>query len=188
MASTPFVCAAEQGHTQLLDVLSEAGVRDTGEALMRAISLKKRNSTMFLIRQYDRYNLNYVNNTRTGVTLLFKVLEYFEDCFSPKLVRWLMDAGVNTDTRVALVQPGVPQRFITPRELIDEFKRVYTREGVPALYAIDTLLKQEAAAKALDWLWPRVETVNRRRKATVVVRIYRPTTPNVALRALLRYI
>lgn len=181
-----FVCAAEEGHIQVLDVLSQAGVRDTGEALMRAISLKKWDSAVFLFRQYDRFNLNHINNTRTGVSILFKALEYFQDCFSPKLLRWLMDAGANTHARVKLVQPGLPCRFITPRELIDEFKRVDTRQSVPSLYAIDNLLKQEAGVLARDWLWPKDKT-GRKSKNTVAVRIVLPTTPHVALSALFKY-
>lgn len=181
-----FVCAAEEGHTQVLDVLSEAGVRDAAEALMRAISLKQRSSIKFLVRQYERHSLTYLQGTRTGVTILFKVLEYFEDCFSPKLAYWLIESGVNLDTRVALVQGGnIARRYITARELVSEFRTVHSRESVPTLYAIERTMKQQEAVQALSWLWPSVNP--KKRSQRVVVRIVRNRTARVALRGLLRY-
>ena len=185
-----FVCAAEEDHTEVLDVLCEAGVRDTGEALMRAISLKKRDSTMFLLKQYERDSLNHVNNTRTGVLLMFKVLEYFDDYFSAKLFRWLMDAGANTEARVSLVQSvDEPALVITARELVDRFKGVHSREECPALYLIDKLLKQEVATKALSWLWPYEHEVRAPPCKCTHIRIWRQKTVTspVALRSILRY-
>ena len=123
------------------------------------------------------------------MTILFKVLEYFEDCFSPKLFRWLIEAGVNTDHRVVLVQRGDrPDRYISARELVEEFTTVHSPESVPALFAIEKTMKQQEAVKALSWLWPVEKKSGKSGKSgRVVVRVVRNRAPRVVLRSLLRY-
>lgn len=184
-----FVCAAEEGHTHVLDVLAGAGLRESGEAMMRAISCKQMDSVKFLVCQYEKNSLNFVAGTNIGVIILFKVLEYFEEDFSPKLVHWLIKVGVNTDARVTLIQDTSAPLFITARELIQKFKEKNSREDVPMLYAIDRVLKQEEAIKAHSWVWPRprVFAKHKKKKGRVVVRIFRINTSHAVLGALWRY-
>lgn len=186
--------AAAKGHVGVLGVLSEAGVRDSGEALMRAISVKNRDSIMFLVKHYENHSLTHLlRDTRTGVLILFKVLEYFYDPLSPKLVRWLIGVGANTTPKVTIVQPGGVSTIYTARELVGWYKRKHNREEVPTLYAIDQLLKQEEAVKALSWRWPRDLCLCRSgRKKQECVRfrvkfLSRNTTSRVVLQGLLRY-
>lgn len=152
--------SARRGHVGVMQLLSEAGVRDTGEALMCAIRFNRRNSIMFLLKQYERYSLNYVDGTRAGVKLLFKTIELFRYSFSPKLLHWLVGAGVPTKARVTVVQhpaAGAGREKLTARELVDIYEDTYTREEAPTLYAIDKVLKQEEAIHAVSWLWPSVD-------------------------------
>ena len=189
------VQSARRGHVGVMQLLSEAGVRDTGAALMCAIRFYRRNSVMFLLKHYETCSLNYVDGTRTGVSLLFKTIELFRYSFSPKLLHWLVSAGVPTKARVTVVQhpaAGAGREKFTPRELVDFYKDAYTREEAPTLFAIDKLLKQEEAVHAVSWLWPAVDWRWPSKKATPipvhVVRRSRSSTSRVVLSGLVRYI
>ena len=187
--------AAEKGHRRVLELLSGAGVRDDGEALMRAIIVKNRDSIMFLVKHYERHSLAHVlRDTRTGVLILFKVLEYFSDPLSPRLMHWLVGVGANTAPRVLVFQRGGVAIKSTARELVASLKQKHTREEVPTLYAMDRLLKQEEAVKALSWRWPGCECSSciskRTRDSRVLSRaVYmsRNATSRVVLQGLLRY-
>ena len=150
--------ATRGGHVEVMRVLTDAGVRDTScSALVVALFLGRRDATRFLLKHYKRNSISDVYGT---MSLMFTIIHNSQWSFSPKMVRWLIDAGVNTKVVAKPVECG-SWVFVgegkTPREVLDGLKAKHPPEQAPMLHAIDRLLHQEAAVHAKSWLWPGVD-------------------------------
>lgn len=154
--------ATRGGHVEVMRVLTDAGVRDTScSALVVALFLGRRDAIRFLLKHYERhYKRNSISDVYGTISLMFTIIHNSPWSFSPKLVRWLIDAGVNTKVVAKPVVCGsmvFVRESDTPREVLDRLKAKHPPEQAPMLYAIDRLLHQEDAVHAKSWLWPRVE-------------------------------
>lgn len=186
--------AAGKGHVEVMQLLTDAGVKDTGACFVLAAQLGQRNSIRFLMKQYEKDALDHVEAS-SGPTLLIAAIK--NQRLGPKMVRWLMDAGANTRQSLILrVHPTMgPQVDVgTPKNFLGRGMARYTPGKVPpTLIAIDRLLRQEEAVHAKSWLWPEVdvEVEETGKKSSLtsihVVRMSRSTTSRVVLGGLLRY-
>ena len=183
--------AAGTDQVEVMQLLAEAGVRDTGSALASAIIVAKRNSINFLLKQYERDSLDHVNKG-SGPTLLICAIRNYKYKFAPKLVRWLLDSGASTTRIVTMVDAdGIQVHRGTARACMRFEKATQVVGGNGGkLEAIGRLLKQEDAVHAISWVWPRIEEAIPTTTTTMVlplVRRSREATSRVALRGILRY-
>lgn len=192
--------AAGADQVEVMELLTEAGVRDTGTAFFCALMEKKRNAMLFLRKQYERDSLDHINKgtKSSGPTLLISAIRSYEYKFAPKLVRWLLDAGASTTTRVTMVDDdGYEVHRGTARECM-RIQRLAGVENGGRLDAIGRLLQQEDAIHAKSWLWNNAkdpESVDTKDTAesvdpTTPIRLARRSsgdTSRVVLHALSRY-
>lgn len=185
--------AAGADQVEVMELLTEAGVRDTGTAFACAVIGNHRKSILFLRRQYYRDSLDHINkgNKSSGPTLLICAIRSYEYSFAPKLVRWLLDAGASTTTRVTMVDDdGYEVHRGTARECMRSERATQVGNG-GRLDAIGRLLRQEDAIHAKSWLWPRNTQAAKKKTGRIttmaLVRKSSSDTSRIVLRGLLGY-
>lgn len=113
------VVATAEGHVDVMSILVDAGVVDTGEALSMAAGYGWEASVKFLLQQRRRWwptsdgGVGYVNSCDPpGATALFRSIHVLCDeegvpgLISPKAVRLLIDAGANTASAARVITSG----------------------------------------------------------------------------------
>eukprot|EP00752_Nemacystus_decipiens_P010768 g9581.t1 len=159
--------AAGYQHLEILTMLTDAGVVDTGEAVIEAAVHGREASLQYLLRRHWRQTpgeLEYINNIRDcdGKTLLFCSIANWRHN-TTRIVRLLVDAGADTASAVRLEGPA--RKWVafrgTPLAFAELFLRVKKRGGEAAtegqlqqLEAVRRLLLQVEAIHAMSWLWP----------------------------------
>lgn len=162
--------AAKSPHIDTMAVLTDAGVVDTGAALVSAARFGGEKSVKFLLQQKQKEQrpggvAAYVNNT-SGEVGASSVIAPVVGCmsWSPRTVRMLVDAGADTTSAVRLsdVEGTVwfndtPLAF-TNRCLLEK-KSVggndATEEQLHIWQAIRRLLMRVEAVHAVSWSWAR---------------------------------
>jgi len=185
--------AAGADQVEVMELLTDAGVRDTGKAFTCAVIGKHRKSILFLRKQYERDSLDHINKgaKSSGPPLLICAIRSYEYKFAPKLVRWLLDAGASTTTRVTMVDDdGYKVDRSTALECM-RIQRLAPVENGGRLDAIGRLLQQEEAIHAKSWLWPRKTQSPKKKSGPIttmaLLRKNSSDTSRVVLRGLLRY-
>jgi len=160
--------AARGNHMHIVEMLTDSGVVDTGEALANAARYGRRRCMMFLLRhQLEKYTGEgaYVDyKCGSGRTPLFEYIATrpCSCCPNPKLVRLLMDAGADTTSSFRLVDEKTGEEFFdgTPLAFTDKCIREVTdrdeawREGrLSRLKAVRRLLLRTEAVHSASWLW-----------------------------------
>lgn len=157
--------AAQQQHVDIMKLLLDAGVADTGRALLDAIVSGREESVTFLVRQQQRKRSpagvsGYVNVcAHDGATPLLSAVSFARS--SARVVRLLIDAGADASLVVepknstgGLFFKGTPLNLATSCLLS---KRVQgkdaTEEQLNRLEAIRRLLSRVEAVHAVSWLW-----------------------------------
>ena len=156
--------AAQQGHVDVMILLTAAGVVDTGGALLGAVMGGCNEPVKFLLQQQRKRNpadvSRYVNIlTNQGTTPLFSAVAFARA--SPRVVRWFIDAGANVSSVLEVKNStggvffrGTPLDYATVTLLQ---KRVQgknaTEEQLNNLEGIRRLLLQIEAIHAASWLW-----------------------------------
>eukprot|EP00903_Cladosiphon_okamuranus_P012099 g11354.t1 len=163
------LCAAavKAQHLGIMAMLTNAGVVDTGKALMGAVGGVREASVKFLLQQRRTTSglLGYANSA-VYMPLYFSI-EVFPTAeglpllISPRVVRLLLDAGA--DTTLPLRFPGnrrVREFNGTPLALVDRDIREKkvggldaTKEQMDRLEAVRRLLLRVEAVHAVSWLW-----------------------------------
>lgn len=174
--------AAGYQHLGILSMLTDAGVLDTGDAVIEAAVHGREASLRYLLRRHWRQTpgeLAYINGIRDGdgKTLLFCSIANWRHN-TTRVVRLLVDAGADTASAVRLGGPGGKGVIFndTPLAFAEFFLRVKKRGGEDAteeqlqqLGAVRRLLLQVEAVHAMSWLWPSASSLvgaagdNRRR-------------------------
>lgn len=90
-----FQVASFFGRVDILGLLVQEGIRDTGAALIFGTFGSKQESVKFLLNQCSD-QVNY-HDARGRTALMMAVGKYN---YSPKMVKWLMEAGADTTVRV----------------------------------------------------------------------------------------
>lgn len=158
--------AAGSQHLGILSILTDAGVLDTGEAVVAAATCGRETSLQYLLRRHWRQTpgeLAYINGICDGggKPLLFCCIANWRHNAS-RIVRLLVDAGADTTSAVRLAGPTGGVVFNdTPLAFVKFFFRVKNRGGEDAteeqlqqLEAARRLLLQVEAIHATSWLWP----------------------------------
>lgn len=182
--------SAENGHVEVMQVLTDAGVRDTGEALRMAILCAQVDPVRILLKQYEIFCLDYINNKKYGKTLLTNAIEGYKHESAPRIVRWLLDAGASTTSRASRVY--LDEFSYTPVEWTYRLQ-LYREDHMEILEAVRRPLLQEHAVHAKSWLWGNTDTESidtihpTTPMALRLVRRSRGDTSRVVLRGLSRY-
>ncbi|CAM9543651.1 unnamed protein product [Ectocarpus sp. 13 AM-2016] len=160
--------AAIKRYLDIMALLTDAGVVDNGIALISAIRFKSERSVRFLLQQKEGKPIgdqaSYANfKDKRGLTPLLCALGISSFPSSPRMVRSLVDAGVDTasvvitveaETGGARVTPlGLTNRVLRDKKIVRDGeelteKQLVRREGTRPL-----LLRVEAV-HAGSWLWP----------------------------------
>lgn len=157
--------AAENQHLEIMAALTDAGVVDTGVALVGAAGGGREASVKYLLRNEPKattLEFPYVMGGGVRNPLFGSV----QGC-SPRVVRLLIDAGADTTgtitTHLINLETNRPEEVKTfkPLDLAERSIREKkigekdaTEEQLHKLEAIRRLLLQEEAVHALSWLWP----------------------------------
>ncbi|CAB1113190.1 unnamed protein product [Ectocarpus sp. CCAP 1310/34] len=165
--------AAQFKNLNIMVILTNAGVVDTGLALVVAAGYGGETPLKFLLEQARaRKTMDeaaYVNTRdRGGVTPLLWGIQHYR----PRVVRLLVEAGADTTSPVAVRnQLGGDDVSITPLGLTmnpvrDKVKVVgrgpASPEQLHKLEAIRRLLLRVEAVHAVSWLWPSdISTITR---------------------------
>lgn len=166
--------AAKEGHVDVMLVLTEAGVVDTGGlALAFATACRKEASVKFLLVQQQRQEKNtaasdqraYVNNARDPFDrspLLVSIgIGSSKLCFH-RIVRLLVDSGADTksavhhsygDGLVGFSDTSLCRTIRILRDVEAEGKDD-NEEQLSRLEAVRRLLLRVEAVHATSWLWP----------------------------------
>lgn len=174
------VAAAEEGHVDILAILTGAGVIDTGKAVAAAAGCSCEASVKFLLEQRQRQRAtsdgevdhvkSYVNYRDSfGMTALFRSIHVLYDeeggvlpLVSPKVSRLLVDVGADTASAVRVTdKEGKVDFYGTPLAFANRCLRLkgvrgikYAREEqLHRLEAVHRLLMRVEAAHAVSWLW-----------------------------------
>lgn len=156
--------AAEHNRVDIMSVLIDGGVVDTGMALVIAAEFCREACVKFLLenhkRQSDVRALRYVNHRgKTGRTALFNAIAFRRP--SPRIVRLLIDAGAEAESAAQVLDTGGTLCSYTPLQLASgllgekmEEGKAATEERGRRLQAIRHLLLRLEAVFAQSWLWP----------------------------------
>lgn len=163
--------AAQNSHVGTMAILMDAGVVDTGRALVDAAGYCGEAAVKLLLqrRQRQRQQQLSVDTTRGGDAYVNAkddsgrpaIISGILLCRSgsPRVVRRLIDAGADTTSAVRLTMPGTGPFF---RGTPLDFLKVYvgqkkegdvTEETLNMLEAIRRLLLRVEAVHAVSWLW-----------------------------------
>ena len=184
--------AASKGHVEVMQILTDAGVKDTGTCFVIATQRTKRDAIRFLMKQYELDSLDHIEAS-TGPALLTVCIKNHDlSGFCVKLVRWLIDTGADSSKplvcSLGTTMPGLD--FGTPRMILGrEIAEYSLGEVPPTLTAIDRLLQQEEAVHAKSFLWPEVEDEVQKPGSisSRIFRVSRCTASRVVVGGLLRY-
>ncbi len=160
--------AGQAQHVDIMAALTDAGVVDTGFALLMAAGLGREASVKFLLRQpAGRYHVNAVD--RSGRTALICCMAFggfsspSGDFRSPssRIARLLIDAGADATSSVRLVDRawrvlyddtplGFATRMLREKKVGADDAR---KDQLHQLEAIRRLLLRVEAVHAVSWLW-----------------------------------
>ncbi len=158
--------AAQQRHVDIMDLLTAAGVVDTGRALLDSFEWGREAAIKFLLQQQQLRNpagvTGYVNyRGQRGSTPLFSAVSFARS--SSRVVRLLIDAGADPSSAVevknstgGLFFKGTPLGY-TIGVLVLKYKvqgQDATEDQRNRLTAIRRLLLRVEAVHAASWLWP----------------------------------
>lgn len=174
-------CAVAEHHLDIMAILLNAGVVDTGATLSAAARLGSVASVKFLLQRQKRSNAccrhAYVNNKLGlfGATPLFESIRVSHPC-SPRIVRLLMDAGADTTSDVQVTAPRGESFSHTPLGFISRIlmglvsQEISPDRRLQPVMAIHRLLLQVDAVHAVSWLWPsrvaKIRRVDKIRRST----------------------
>lgn len=207
--------AAISQHIDIMAILTDAGVVDTGLCLANAAGYTREASVKFLLQQAWRTSdaVGYLNaGDNFGRTPLTSAVLCLETCCpSPRIVWLLLDAGADatsivdvTDGGGRLVSFGTPLGLA--RRMLRDKKisrgQDATQEQLHGLERIHRLLLREEAAHAISWSWPGdtpssnqavKRTAKSKKLSTPVASVIpilrlRAARPRVLLTALLRLV
>eukprot|EP00752_Nemacystus_decipiens_P011398 g10124.t1 len=159
--------AACSEHTDIMRILTHAGVVDTSMALARAAAHGRTASVAFLLMHHSLKapggSARYVNAGRVPDQEKKPLFCSIRGC-SPKVVRLLIDAGA--DTTSSLQMPGLDLRGweevirSTPLDFAEQYisekaanDKQLTEEELRGLEAVRRVLMQVDAIHAVSWLW-----------------------------------
>ena len=165
--------AAKEGHVDVVALLTDDGVVDTGNALCNAAGCSRAAAVQFLLQQQLRRSpaglAGYVNfRDCVGCTPLFRAIECYADndgappLISPVIVRMLVDAGADTSKKVRFTSTSGWVLFNgTALAFTHDCLRSKTvggvkdadQEQINRLTAVRRLLLRVEAARAASWLW-----------------------------------
>lgn len=164
---TALVLAAENQHMEVMEMLTSAGVVDTGMALHAAVICGRETSAKFLLPQQEEESKARDEgagpldiHSPGGATPLVCSIQACCSC-SARITRLLVDAGADITTAVRPTDEGGVVTFDdTPLALADLYLSEEKIEGkdatesqVYSLEAIRRLLMRVEAVHALSWLW-----------------------------------
>ncbi|CAM9824816.1 unnamed protein product [Scytosiphon promiscuus] len=149
--------AAKHERVEAMLILRKAGVVDTGEALINAVTVGSSTSAKFLLHQHQQPP-DYVNfHKEMGLTPIISGAY----SASPRIVRMLLDHGAD-ESLVVLAPNQAGGAFessamdLVVRNL--EWKELQgvtaTEEQLYRLESIRRLLLQAEAVRAVSWVWP----------------------------------
>ena len=149
--------AAQRQYLEIMSVLTNAGVVDTGIALITAVDCGRESSVKFLLqRKAGGQGAGYPNyRIRFGATPLVCSMRACRSC-SPRVARLLIDAGADTTSAVRLSDREGTEIFNdTPLALANSYldDEKLTDDEVHSLEAIRRLLMRVEAIHAVSWLW-----------------------------------
>lgn len=164
--------AAENGHVDILAILMDVGVVDTGLALVAAAGWGGGAAVKFLSQRRQLAGSptdvgEYVNfRNPNGYTALIRGIDCWENegvgqLVSPGMVQLLVDAGANTTLPLQMQnEAGGVDQYRSPLAYTDERLRVkksrgkYLTEGqLRSLGAVRRLLLRVEAVRAVSWVW-----------------------------------
>eukprot|EP00752_Nemacystus_decipiens_P007967 g7120.t1 len=156
--------AAESGHVDVMAALMDAGMADSGLALCRAAEFGREGSVKFLLQEEERKGWESTQGGylhAVGRAFGRTPLSCGVDGCSPRVVRRLLDAGVDANTGVhASVNVGTCADTILDYTV--DFISELTAGGEDAnedrlhkLEEIRRMLLQAEAVHAASWLWLR---------------------------------
>lgn len=178
-----------------MQLLVDAGVKDTGVSMLFATHLCQKRSIRFLMRLYEEQSLSHVKYD-SGSSLLIGCIKMHDSLgnFGPKMMRWLLDSGANTTKSLIVMDLNlkVHVNVGTPRKFLAHEISGHDGDKPPALTAIDRLLNQEEAVHAKSWLWVASDTQKKKKRikrlplspSTILVNC---SGSKVVSRAMLRY-
>lgn len=160
--------AAHGRHTEIMVMLTNAGVVDTGMALARAAAQGREAPVVFLLEHQGPKasggTARYVNAGRVQEEPRKKPLFCSIEGSSPRVVRLLIDAGADTSASYSaldmqrggeivcrLTPLALVEHYISERTSASGLKR--TEGDLKGLEAIRRLLLQVDALGAVSWLW-----------------------------------
>eukprot|EP00752_Nemacystus_decipiens_P003635 g3350.t1 len=160
--------AAQHRHLEIAAALTEAGVRDTGAALVAAAGAGLEPSAKALLRHRRAREPSgvgaYVDNARgpSGATAVLLAIGIAGFC-SPRILRMFVDAGADTTSPVlirnnsgAVVGCGSPMRLVTDSLANKKLGGREATEGdLHRLEAARRLLLRVDATRATSWLWAK---------------------------------
>lgn len=161
--------AAQHNHVDIVAMLIDAGVVDTGTALIGAAERGHEAPVQLLLQEHrEKYAGGgaYVNNTRDDpldrTPLRRSIVEACRAC-APRVVRLLVDAGVDTASAVPITKTQGDYGAVFDTTLLDFTTRnlrkktaggkAATEEELHRLKAIRRLLLRVEAVHAVSWLW-----------------------------------
>eukprot|EP00752_Nemacystus_decipiens_P005549 g5020.t1 len=153
-----FRMASLNRHVQVLGMLTDAGVVDTGEALLSAVKHGHEAAVCFLVKKFAGPAAggggSYLESRDAGGrTPLHKGLDACEPC-SPRIMRLLIDAGASTRAPVR-IDTASSVAFFSPLAYVNKLRDHLTEPHLHRLDAVRYLLLREEAIHATSWAWPR---------------------------------
>ena len=158
--------AAANRHVDIMGILTNVGVVDTGEALQKAAGSGQESSVKFLLQQHlwraNGGGAEYLNSRDhyVGATSLMYSIQARRPC-SPRITRMLVDAGADTSTAVRFKLSDGRISFNTPLALVDQYigdenmggEASSTESQLHSLEGSRRLLMRVEAVHAVSWLW-----------------------------------
>ena len=163
---TALQSAAMAQQMEVMELLTSAGVVDTGIALLGATVQGRESSVKFLLQQWKRngQKAGYLETCDpSGRTPLVRSVQACRFSCSPRIARVLVDAGADTATAVRLSDDEGTMIFNdTPLALAELYLGVKnmgeedaTESQLHCLEAMRRLLMRVEAVHAVSWLWAR---------------------------------
>ena len=200
--------AAMNQHMDTMAVLTDAGVVDSGLALINAIGHGSELPVKFLLQQRKGDEANYLNYPlRYGNTPLVHTFGFGGvSSPSPRIMRLLVNAEADTSSAVRRMYIGGEVEFngtllTLAHHMLREKKvdgKAATEDQLNRLEGIRRLLLQVEAVHAVSWIWPIVDTdtegTSRKVTASTPLRRMLPIfrrraeRPRVLLAALFRWV
>ncbi len=150
------------GHVDVMAVLRDAGVVDSGMSVVNAVRNGRELAVRFLLQQRKGDEAVYLNNRDLfGVPILLYAIGVGTVSPSPRIVRLLVDAGADTASAGWVPNDRSGADFNdTPLDLATRMlsqKKVdgkhATEEQLHKLKGIHRLLSRVGAARAVSFLW-----------------------------------